>query len=157
MVEFSIKLSWKDYQELALEKVRSSPNIYINTLLPSLVFIFLFVVFNQLEISGVLEKIVLVITGLYAVNSLLMYYFIGHVIAFFHAKKKIEPEYTFKIDSNGITRESNGKSISFKWTDFISVQKTEKYIFLNVKKGTVALPIYKLSDREREEVKGYLA
>ncbi len=155
-IELNIKYTKNEYKEASLEKVKVMPNLKAHIFAPSLVFgagYFLcsyFYIFNWWSIT------LLVLSGLYALTSLLiMPFFAGDIAAFFASKKLIDT-YQFTIDSKGVKRLGNGGTIYKTWYEFTSIDTLGNYMFLNLATGSMLLPLQRLETSQAQKLSGYV-
>jgi hypothetical protein len=156
-IELNIKYTKSEYKEATLEKVKVMPNLKAHTFGPTVLFGIIYFLCSYFNTFAWWSITLLVLSGIYAViNLLILPFFAGDIAASF-ARNKLLPLYQFTIDETGIMRTDKDGVIQKAWTELVSIDTFGDYMFFNLVRGSMLLPLKRLDPVQAKELSGYVS
>lgn len=145
-IDFDIKYSDLEYKSAIREKLETYKYKSLHIFLPGISSTSLY--FLSIKFDQNLLLVVSFILLSYALFSLVLYFYSPQIGLFFAKREKLKYIYSFSIDSSCIKRKCSRGEIFWLWDDVISLDFLKTTIFINGKKGSMLIPIKKLTEDE---------
>ena len=155
-IELTIKYTEDEYLSAVKEKLEVMPNRRLHTYAPFLVFCI--VVFGLWQIEKIdtwWGLLITILLGVYAIPCLFSDWLMPKIALIAARKKKLSDTYHFVIDDQGIVRQSEQGSLKFEWRDVPSVDFFPNNVFINLERGSVLIPVSRLSSTDLALLKQY--
>ena len=156
-IELTLRYTEDEYLCSYKERMAQIPYKNLHTYGPP--GIFLISAFTLLQFDTMTSwwtSILLVIMGVYSLLCLAGIWLMPKLALKFARKHKLNDTYQFSIDHQCFRRKSKQGLLEEPWGEFVSIDFYQKNVFFNLKRGSMVIPLSRLSESQLTELKGYV-
>ena len=155
-IELTLRYTEDEYLCSYKERMAQIPYKNLHTYGPPGVFLIsAFTLFQFDTMSSWWTTILLVIMGIYSLLCLAGIWLMPKLALMVARKNKLNDTYRFSIDHLRFRRQSKQGLLEEPWTEFVSIDFYQKNVFFNLKRGSMVIPLSRLSESQLTELKGY--
>ncbi|QPG04715.1 hypothetical protein IT774_10865 [Salinimonas marina] len=156
-IELTLRYTEDEYLCSDKERMAQIPYKALHTYAPlGVFFISAFTLFQFAAMASWWGTAMLVVVGSYSLLCLAEEWISPKLALMCARKTKLNDTYQFSIDRQGCRRTSKQGLLVAPWSEFVSIEFYPRNVFFNLKRGSIVIPLSRLSESQLKELKGYV-